>query len=249
MRPSFRALLREETPLLLPAAHDALSARLVERAGFRAYGIGGFAVAGVRLGLPDIGLMSFGEAVAGVRDIMMGTRLPVLVDADDGYGDVKNVTRTVETYEAMGVAGIVLEDQRSPKRCGHMAGKSVIDAAEAAEKLAAAVAARSSEDFFLVARTDARAAHGLDATLRRGRLYLEAGVDALFIEAPESVEELAIIGKSFTAPLVVNMAEGGRTPILPPVELGRLGFAIVLYPATILLRQIHATEGALAALR
>lgn len=249
MKRTIRQLLQEETPLLAPAAHDALSARLVEKAGFRACAIGGFALAGVRYGLPDIGLMSFGEAAAGIRDIMMGTSLPVLVDADDGYGDVKNVTRTVETYEAMGIAGIVLEDQRSPKRCGHMAGKSVIEAEEMVPKLEAAVAARSSEDFFLVARTDARAVHGLDEAIRRGRLYLETGVDALFVEAPESVAELEAIGKSFDAPLIVNMAEGGRTPILPPAELARLGFAIVIYPATILIRQIKATEDALAALK
>ncbi len=249
MNRTIAELLREESPLVMPAAHDALSARLVEKAGFRAYGIGGFALAGVRYGLPDVGLMSFGEAAAGVRDVMMGTRLPVLVDADDGYGDVKNVTRTVETYEAMGVAGIVLEDQRSPKRCGHMAGKSVIDADEMARKLEAAVAGRSSGDFFLVARTDARAVHGLDEALRRGRLYLETGVDALFVEAPESKEEMATVGKSFDAPLVVNMAEGGRTPILPPAELARLGFSIIIYPATILMRQIEATERALEALK
>jgi len=247
--PSIRQLLADEKPLVLPAAHDALSARLVEKAGFRAYGIGGFALAGVRLGLPDIGLMSFGEAAAGVRDVMLGTRLPVLVDADDGYGDVKNVTRTVETYEAMGVAGIVLEDQTNPKRCGHMGGKSVVGADEAVAKLEAAVAARKSPDFFLVARTDARAVHGLDEALRRGRRYLATGVDALFVEAPESVEEMETVGKSFTAPLVINMAEGGRTPILPPAELARLGFSIILYPSTILLRQIKAIEDALEELK
>jgi len=246
---SIRQLLEDKKPLVLPAAHDALSARLVEKAGFRAYGIGGFALAGVRLGLPDIGLMSFGEAAAGVRDVMLGTRLPVLVDADDGYGDVKNVTRTVETYEAMGVAGIVLEDQTNPKRCGHMGGKSVVGADEAVAKLEAAVAARKSPDFFLVARTDARAVHGLDEALRRGRRYLATGVDALFVEAPESVAELETVGKSFSAPLVVNMAEGGRTPILPPAELARLGFSIILYPSTILLRQIKAIEDALEELK
>jgi 2-methylisocitrate lyase-like PEP mutase family enzyme len=246
---SIRQLLEDEKPLLMPAAHDALTARLVEKAGFRAYGIGGFALAGVRLGLPDVGLMSFGEAAAGVRDVMMGTNLPVLVDADDGYGDVKNVTRTVETYEAMGVAGIVLEDQTNPKRCGHMGGKSVVGADEAIAKLEAAVAARKSPDFFLVARTDARAVHGLDEALRRGQRYLAAGVDALFVEAPESVEEMETVGKSFAAPLVVNMAEGGRTPILPPAELARLGFAIILYPSTILLRQIKAIEDALEELK
>ncbi len=247
---TIRKLIQEERPLLLPVAHDALSSRLVEKAGFRAYAIGGFALAGVRYGLPDVGLMSFGEASAAVRDTMLGTKLPVLVDADDGYGDVKNVTRTVEVYEAMGVGGIVLEDQKSPKRCGHMAGKSVVDADEMARKLEAAVAARSSKDFFLVARTDARAIFGLDEAIRRGKLYAETGVDAIFVEAPESVEELETIGKSFDGlPLLVNMAESGKTPILQPDEIARLGFSIVVYPSTILLRQIHAIEAGLADLK
>jgi 2-methylisocitrate lyase-like PEP mutase family enzyme len=250
MKTSIRQLLAEERPLLMPAAHDSLSARLIEKHGFRAFGIGGFPVAGCRYGIPDVGLMSFGEMVAGVRDIMTGTDLPVLVDADDGYGDVKNVTRTVETYEAMGVAGIVLEDQTSPKRCGHMAGKSVIPAEAMVPKLRAAVAARKSKDFFLVSRTDSRAVHGLDEALRRGRMFLETGVDALFVEAPESVAELETIGRSFPgATLVVNMAESGKTPILPPAELARLGFSIVIYPATLLLRMIHAMERGLEELK
>lgn len=242
-------LLKEEKPLVLVAAYDALSARLIELAGFQAYTIGGFALVGVRYGLPDVGLASFGEIVEGVRDIMRGSDLPVLVDGDDGYGDVKNVTRTVETYEAMGVAGIVFEDQVSPKRCGHMAGKSVVSLEQAERKLMAALAARKSSDLFIVARTDALAVHGLDDALNRAKRFLNIGVDCVFIEAPRSVEEMKVIGRSFNAPILVNMAEGGLTPILPPEELGEMGFSIIVYPASLLLRVTRAIQDALIAIK
>ena len=168
-----RSCSTQEQPLLLPCAHDALSARLIERAGFSAYSIGGFALVGSRYAIPDIGLAAFGEISAGIRDIMAATRLPVLVDGDTGYGDVKNVTHTIEGYEAMGASAIFIEDQVAPKRCGHMAGKDVIPAEQMVAKIKAAVGARRSKDFFLIARTDARAVHGLDEALRRGEQYLE----------------------------------------------------------------------------
>jgi 2-methylisocitrate lyase-like PEP mutase family enzyme len=246
---TIRQLLKEEKPLVLVVAYDALSARLIELAGFRAYTIGGFALVGVRYGLPDVGLASFGEIVEGVRDIMRGSDLPVLVDGDDGYGDVKNVTRTVETYEAMGVAGIVFEDQLSPKRCGHMAGKSVVSLEQAEHKLMAALAARKSSDLFIVARTDALAVHGLDDALNRAKRFLDIGVDCVFIEAPRSVEEIKTIGRSFNAPILVNMAEGGLTPILPPEELGEMGFSIIVYPASLLFRVTRAIQDALTAIK
>ena len=172
--PTWKELLAGGEPLLLPCAHDALSARLIERAGFRAYSIGGYALVGARHALPDIGLVAYGEMSAGVRDIMAGSRLPVLIDGDDGYGDVKNVVHTVAGYEAMGASAIFIEDQRAPKRCGHMAGKSVIETEAMARKLRAAVAARRSTDLFIIARTDARAVFGLDEALRRGEVYLNA---------------------------------------------------------------------------
>src|SRR5262249_24022144 len=159
-RAKWKAALKRETPLLLPCAYDALSARLIERAGFAAYSIGGFALVGARYGIPDIGLAGFGEISAGVRDIMAATTLPVLVDADTGYGDVKNVAHTVRGYEAMGADAIFIEDQVSPKRCGHMAGKDVIPAQDMVEKIRAAVSARRDPDFFIIARTDARAVFG-----------------------------------------------------------------------------------------
>jgi 2-methylisocitrate lyase-like PEP mutase family enzyme len=250
-RPTWKELLAGGEPLLLPCAHDALSARLIERAGFRAYSIGGYALVGARHALPDIGLVAYGEMSAGVRNIMAGSRLPVLIDGDDGYGDVKNVVHTVAGYEAMGASAIFIEDQRAPKRCGHMAGKSVIETEAMARKLRAAVAARRSTDLFIIARTDARAVHGLDEALRRGEVYLNAGADGLFIEAPQSVEELARVGQSFQGvPQLANMlVGGGRTPILPPAELARLGFAMVAYPTSLIFAVAHAMEKTLAELR
>src|SRR5256886_3183056 len=186
---------------------------------------------------------------AGIRDIMAATSLPVLVDCDDGYGDVKNVARTISGYEAMGVSAILLEDQRAPKRCGHMAGKDVIDADAMAGKLRAAVAARGGADLFIIARTDARAVHGLDEALRRGEIYLKAGADGLFIEAPQSIDELTRIGRTFQGvPQLANMVEGGgRTPALPPHELHRPGLALVADPPSLSLRGARPIETPLPA--
>ena len=245
---TFRKLLQEEKPLRLVAAHDALSAQLIERAGFKAYSIGVFGLVGVRYRLPDVGIASFGEIAEGIRDTMRGSSLPVLVDGDDGYGDIKNITRTVETYEEMGVAGIVFEDQTNPKRCGHMAGKSVVSLEQAKRKLEAALAARKNPDLFIVARTDARAVNGLEDALKRGEEFLKLGVDGLFIEAPQSIEELEIIGRNFDAPLIVNMAAGGRTPILPSEQLAKMGYSIVLYAGTLLFRITKAMQDTLAAI-
>ena len=250
-KPTWKELLGRGEPLLLPCAHDALSARLIERAGFAAYSVGGYALVGARHALPDIGLVGFGEMSAGIRDIIAASSLPVLVDCDDGYGDAKNVARTVAGYEAMGVSAIFMEDQRAPKRCGHMAGKDVIEAEAMAVKLRAAVQARRSPELFIVARTDARAVHGLDDALRRAEIYLKAGADGLFIEAPQTVDELAQIGRAFQGvPQLANMLEGGgRTPVLPPHELYRLGFGMVAYPTSLIFRVARAIETALADLK
>jgi 2-methylisocitrate lyase-like PEP mutase family enzyme len=248
---AWKDLLKREQPLLLPCAHDALTARLIERAGFAAYAIGGYALVGSRHALPDIGLVGFGEMSAGIRDIMAASGLPVMVDTDNGYGDVKNVSHTIEGYEALGVSALFMEDQTAPKRCGHMSGKSVIDAADMAAKIRAAAGARRNPDTFIIARTDARAVHGLDEALRRGEMYLEAGADGLFIEAPENVEELARIGRTFQGvPQLANIVEGGgQTPVLPPDELYRLGFVMVTYPTTVLFRVARTIEKALADLK
>jgi 2-methylisocitrate lyase-like PEP mutase family enzyme len=250
-KPTWKQLLAGAPPLLLPCAHDALSARLIERAGFCAYSVGGYALVGARHALPDIGLVAFGEMSAGIRDIMAASSLPVLIDCDDGYGDVKNVTRTIAGYEAIGVSAVFMEDQRAPKRCGHMAGKSVIAADAMAAKLRAAVAARRSSDLFIMARTDARAVHGLDEALRRAEIYLKAGADGLFIEAPQSIEELARVGRTFQGvPQLANMVVGGgRTPVLPPEELARLGFAMIAYPTSLIFCVARAMERALADLK
>jgi 2-methylisocitrate lyase-like PEP mutase family enzyme len=246
-KPAWKTLLEQEQPLLLPCAHDALSARLIERAGFAAYSIGGYALIGSRYAIPDIGLAGHAEISAGVRDIMAATGLPVLVDCDTGYGDVKNVVHTTESYEAMGVSAIFIEDQVAPKRCGHMAGKDVIPAAEMAAKVRTAAGARRSSDFFIIARTDARAVYGLDEALRRGELYLNAGADGLFIEAPQTLKELEQVARAFAGvPQLANMLEGGgRTPVLPPKELKALGFAMVAYPTTLIFRVARTVERAL----
>ena len=246
-RKTWRQLLAQEKPLLLPVAHDALSAKLIERAGFAAYSIGGFPLVGARHAIPDVGLVGLGEMSAGMRDIMAASRLPVLVDGDDGYGDVKNVAHTIRTYEQMGASAIFIEDQVAPKRCGHMAGKDVVPADVMEKKLRAAAAARDSRDTFLIARTDARGVHGLDEALRRGERYLKAGADGIFIEAPENAEELRKVGSAFRhVPQIANMLEGGRTPLLPPAELQAMGFAMVAYPTSLIFRVTRTVEKALA---
>jgi len=251
-RPSWRALLRRHKFLQLPAAHDALSAKLIARAGFVAYQVGGFALEGARFGVPDIDLIRFGEKAAAVREIIGASDMPVLVDCDDGYGDVKNVTHTVNVYEEMGVSAIFLEDQKPPKRCGHMAGKEVIPPDEMAEKLRAAAAARSDKDsMFIIARTDAEEVSGLDDAMRRCERYLKAGADAIYIEAEHSEKDLKRIARSFRGEhKVVNVFEGGgKSPWMSPEQLQDLGFTMVLYPTTVLFRITHAMEDALATLR
>jgi 2,3-dimethylmalate lyase len=242
---TFRELVAAERPLVLPGAHDAISARLIERAGFKAYFIGGFPVVGVRQGLPDIGLATLGELSAAYRDIMSATTLPVLVDADNGYGDAKNVVHVLHTYERLGAQAVFFEDQVSPKRCGHIAGKALLPTARMAAHIRAAAENRLKPDTYLIARTDAREVYGMDEALRRGEAYRRAGADALFIEAPVSIDEMALIGRSFDCPQLANMLEGGRTPLLPPAELEALGFRIVIYGITLLMRSIKVMQAAL----
>ena len=237
--PSFRQLVRTERPLVLPGAHDALSALLIKQAGFKAYFIGGFPLVGARYGLPDIGLAALGEIAAGIRDIMAASDLPVLVDVDNGYGDIKNVIHSVHTYEKLGAQALFFEDQVSPKRCGHIAGKTLLSTEDMETRIRAAAENRLNPDTFIIARTDAREVYDLDEALRRGERYAKAGADGIFIEAPESIEELETIGKSLDATLMANMLEGGRTPILRPAELEQLGFRIVIYGINLLM---HATR-------
>jgi len=242
----FRDLVATERPLVLPGAHDALSALLIRDAGFKAYFIGGFPVAGARHGLPDIGLLGQGEFEAAYRDITAVSDLPVLVDADNGYGDVKNVVHLVRSYERLGAQAIFFEDQGSPKRCGHMAGKVLVPAEEMEARIRAAASERLDPRTFLIARTDAREVLGLDEALRRGERYLRAGADGLFIEAPQTLEEMARIPRELPALHVANMLEGGRTPLLAPAELDRLGFRILLYGISLLMHAAKTMQAVLA---
>jgi len=244
-RASFRQVVTDNDPLILIGAHDGLSARLIQQAGYPALFIGGFPLVGARYGVPDIGIQGLGEIAAGVRDILGATDLPVLMDGDDGYGDVKNVAHTIRTYEEMGVGAIMIEDQTWPKRCGHMAGKNVVDSAFMVDKLQAALDARRDPDTMIIARTDARAVHGLDDALQRARSYVEAGADAIFVEAPETEEELAIVGGAFDVPQLANPLEGGRTPILPPEQLHEMGFNVIIYGISLLLRITRTMKDAL----
>ena len=246
---TFRQLVQSERPLVLPGAHDALTATLIRQAGFKAYFIGGFPVAGVRYGLPDIGLLGAREFLEAYRDIMQANPTPVLVDADNGYGDVKNVVHTVHQLERIGAQALFFEDQVSPKRCGHIAGKALVSTQEMAAKIKAAASERLNPETFIIARTDAREVYGMDEALRRGEAYVKAGADALFIEAPTSVEEMALIGRTFEVPQLANMLEGGRTPILKPPELEQLGFRIVIYGISILMRYVKTIQETLADLK
>lgn len=245
---SLASLIARDKPLVVPVGYDAISTRMIERAGFPMAGLGGFGLVGFRYGLPDLDLVGFGEMSMAVRDIAQATTIPLLVDSDTGYGDVKNVYRTVRTYEDMGISAIILEDQVSPKSCGHMGvRKRLVTPEEHALKLRAAVDARENPDFSIVARTDARGVEGLDSAIERGRRYVDQGISALFIEAPASIAELEKIGKSFDIPLVVNAPESGLTPILTPRQYGELGFSIVFYTSSLFLRVLevlgHTLEG------
>jgi len=245
---TFRQLVASERPLVLPGAHDAISARLIQRAGFKAYFIGGFPLIGARFGLPDIGLLALGEIGSGIRDIMASCDLPVLVDCDNGYGDVKTVVHTINFYERLGAQAVFFEDQESPKRCGHIAGKRLVNPEQMEANIRAAAENRVNSDTFIIARTDAREVYGLDEALRRGERYARAGADALFIEAPTSVEEMRTIGGAFDVPQLANMLEGGRTPLLRPSELEDLGFRIVIYGISPLMHAVRAMQEVLSSL-
>src|ERR1035437_869324 len=242
---TFRDILAAEHPVIPLGAFDALSARLIKQAGCSSYFISGFSVVGARYGVPDIGLRAFADISAAVRDITQACDWPVLVDADDGYGDVKNVVQTVHTYERLGASAIMLEDQLWPKRCGHMAGKNVVPMETMAAKVRAVTSERMNPDTFLFARTDARAVHGLDDALRSAECYLNAGADGIFIEAPESAAELEKIGRTFDVPQIANPLEGGRTPILSPKEYYELGFSVLPYGITLILRADKAMQVAI----
>ena len=219
--------------------------RLIQSIGFETYFIGGFPVTGARYGVPDIGLKGFGEIAAAVRDIMAACDLPVFVDGDDGYGDVKNVVHTVQTYERMGVSAILIEDQQWPKRCGHMVGKKVVPTELAEAKIRAACAERLNPETWILGRTDARAVYDLDEAMRRAERYIRAGADGIFIEAPRSIKELERIGKAFDVPQICNPLMGGHTPILSMEALGELGFHCAVLGLDTIIHAAKAIENVL----
>jgi 2-methylisocitrate lyase-like PEP mutase family enzyme len=238
-------------PLLLPAAHDALTARLIARAGFKAYQVCGFALAGARYAFPDIDLVQFYEENEAIRQIVTASPLPVLVEAGDGFGDVKNVTRTVRGYEELGVSAVLIEDQQKPISCGQMGKKEVIPVKEMVGKVKAALAARRSAETFILARTDGRSAAGVTEAIRRGEAYRDAGADGVYIEGLRSAAELKRVGKALAGtPLATTLMEGGgQLPWLPPEEIFGYGFAMILYPTTVLFRATRAMERALVSLK
>jgi carboxyvinyl-carboxyphosphonate phosphorylmutase len=250
-RARLRELLAGPGPVVAPGAYDALSARLVEQAGFDVVYMTGFGTTASLIGRPDVGLLGGAEMVDNARRIVAAVDVPVIADADTGYGNALNVVRTVQSYEQAGVAGVHLEDQVMPKKCGHMSGKAVVGTDEMAGKIRAAVAARRDPDFLVIARTDAAAVEGLDAALERARAYAEAGADLLFVEAPTSEDDIARVARELAgvAPLVFNWAEGGRTPPLPLDRIADLGFALVLFPIGTLLAATAGIRSLLAALK
>ena len=230
-------LLEDSSPVVAPGTFNALFARLIEKEGFPAVYISGAGVANSLLGKPDLGLVSMDEMTMIARLICDVVTIPVIADADTGYGGVHNVARVVSAYERAGVAAIQLEDQVFPKRCGHFDGKEVVPVGEMLERLASAIETRSStkgEGIRIIARTDAAGPLGLEEAIRRARIYGEAGADLLFVEAPTSREQLAIVGEELSDwPLVANMVEGGKTPLLSVDELAELGFSLILFPGSI----------------
>jgi carboxyvinyl-carboxyphosphonate phosphorylmutase len=250
-RARLRELLAGPAPLVAPGAYDALSARLIEQAGFDVVYMTGFGTTAGLIGRPDVGLLSGAEMIDNARRIVGAVDRPVIADADTGYGNAINVVRTVREYEQAGVSAIHLEDQVHPKKCGHMSGKAVIDAGEMVGKIEAAVAARRDPDFLLIARTDAAAVEGLDAAIARARRYRDAGADVLFVEAPTSEDDIARVAGELAgvAPLVFNWAEGGRTPPIPRARIAQLGFALVLFPIGTLLAATAGIRALLATLR
>lgn len=248
--PRLAELLRGREPILAPGAYDALTARMIEQAGFPAVYMTGFGTSASLLGRPDVGLLTMSQMVDNARRIAQAVDVPVIADADTGYGNALNVIRTVQEYERAGVSAIHMEDQVTPKKCGHMENKQVIAASEMAEKIRAAVEARRSEDFLIIARTDARAIEGLDNALRRARAYREAGADILFIEAPQNEDEVARVARAFpNVPLLFNWAEGGKTPPLRLERLKELGYRIVIFPISALLTATRAVRAVLAEIK
>ncbi len=249
MLAGLRKLLKKKGPLVIPGVYDAIGAKIAEKVGFDAMFQTGYGTSATLFGMPDYGFIGATETVDNARRICSAVSVPVIVDVDTGYGNALSVWKLVKELESAGASGIFLEDQRWPKRCGHMQGKEVVSYVEYQEKLKAAIDARRSKDFIIVARTDARATAGLDEAIERSRQNKKIGADVIFVEAPKTISEMKKIGKSINAPLVANMIEGGATPLSSASDLYRMGYKIILYPLSILFANSYATMSILTELK
>lgn len=229
-RVKLRKLLEGHDILVAPGAHDALTAKIIEQAGFDAIYMTGYGQAASHLGQPDVGLLTMTEMLSRVNNMVNCVGIPVICDGDTGFGNLVNVVRTVREYEKAGAAAIQLEDQVIPKKCGHMTGRQVIPTEEMVDKIRAAVATRIDQNMVIIARTDARTVFGIEEAIERGKAYEKAGADVIFVESPESLEEMKLITSSFSVPVLANMVEGGRTPLLSAAELQQIGYDLVIFP-------------------
>lgn len=246
---NLKSMLKSKKPLVIPGVYDALGAKIAQKVGFDAMFQTGYGTSATLFGMPDYGFIGAAETVDNARRICRAVSVPVIVDSDTGYGNALSVWKLVKELESAGASGIFLEDQRWPKRCGHMQGKEVVPQEEYTEKLSAAIDARENKDFIIVARTDARATEGLDEAIQRGKQNKKTGADAIFVEAPRSLDEMKRIGKEINAPLVANMIEGGATPLSSAETLDKMGFKIILYPLSVLYANTFATMNILTDLK
>jgi len=246
---NLKSMLRSKKPLVIPGVYDALGAKIAQKVGFDAMFQTGYGTSATLFGMPDYGFIGSTETIDNARRICRAVSVPVIIDADTGYGNALSVWKLVKELESAGAGGIFLEDQKWPKRCGHMQGKEIISQEEYTEKLSAAIDARENKDFIIVARTDARATEGLDDAIQRGKQNKKTGADAIFVEAPRSLDEMKKIGKEINAPLVANMIEGGATPLSSAEILNKMGFKIILYPLSVLYANTFATMNILKELK
>ncbi len=246
---NLKSMLKSKKPLVIPGVYDALGAKIAQKVGFDAMFQTGYGTSATLFGMPDYGFIGATETIDNARRICRATSVPVIVDSDTGYGNALSVWKLVKELESAGAGGIFLEDQKWPKRCGHMQGKNVVSQEEYTEKLSAAIDARENKDFIIVARTDARATKGLDEAIERGKQNKKTGADAVFVEAPRSLDEMKRIGKEINAPLVANMIEGGATPLNSAKTLSKIGFNVILYPLSVLYANTFATMNILQELK
>ena len=246
---NLKNMLKSKKPLVIPGVYDALGAKIAQKVGFEAMFQTGYGTSATLFGMPDYGFIGATETIDNARRICRAASVPVIVDSDTGYGNALSVWKLVKELESAGASGIFLEDQKWPKRCGHMQGKDVVSQEEYTEKLSAAIDARENKNFIIVARTDARATKGLDEAIERGKQNKKTGADAVFVEAPRTIDEMKKIGKEINAPLVANMIEGGATPLSSAQTLSKMGFNIILYPLSVLYANTFATMNILQELK